>query len=129
MFSGSETNFSLSETYSPNQLSCKSSQSSFFCNAESLLMWSVIFTSPSLSICIVSKAPPYSTIVLRVPSGLNFILSVWTLTAVHILVSPTRFTKLPATVFINCPTAVFWAISCPFLAIIFSALVTSFAVR
>ena len=118
IFSGSETNFSLSDTYSQNQASCTSSQSSFFCNAVSLLSKSVIWTFPSLSTCISSFAPPYSISVLRVPFLSSFIFSVFTFTSAHKLVSPTRLVRLPATVFINWATAVVLAVFEASLAIL-----------
>ena len=130
IFSGSDTNFSLSSTYCPKPASLtSSSQSSVFCKAESLFNKSVICTLPSSFTCILNKAPPYSTWVLRVPLSSSFILSVWTFTSAHRLVSPIRLVRFPATVFINCPTAVFCAVACSCLVIIFCPFAISFGVR
>ena len=129
IFSGSETNFSLSAIYSQNQARRTSSQSIFFCKLTSLLSKSVILTCQSAETSILNKAPPYSISVLRVQSGESFIWSVWILTSAHKLVSPTRLVRLPATVFINSATAVFWAVACSCLVIIFSPFAISLAVR
>ncbi len=110
IWSGSETNFSLSAIYSQNQANFKSSQLSFFCRFTSLFKRSVIWTCQSGAICICNLAQPYSIVVLRVQSASSFIVSVWTLTSAQRLVSPSRVVRLPATVCITSATAVVRAV-------------------